>query len=61
VALVITGAGGRLTVMASVAEPVPTAFVALIVTLVVPTAVGVPVIAPVLVFTDSPAGKGVAL
>jgi hypothetical protein len=47
--------------MLSVAEPVPPAFVALIVALVVPTAVGVPVIAPVLVFTDNPAGKGVAL
>jgi hypothetical protein len=60
VALVITG-GTVEIVMVSIADPVPAAFVALIVVLVVPAAVGVPVIAPVLVFRDSPAGKGVAL
>ena len=59
--VVITGGGGRAIVIVSVADPVPPAFVALIVTLVVPPAVGAPVIAPVLVLTDSPAGRGVAL
>ena len=43
-----------------VAEPVVTAFVALIVALNVPAAVGVPVIAPVLVLTLKPAGNPVA-
>jgi hypothetical protein len=54
-------AGAVTMIILSVAEPVPHAFVALMVTLVVPAAVGVPVIAPVLVFTDSPEGKGAAL
>ncbi|MGD0092795.1 MAG: hypothetical protein ABSE73_23025 [Planctomycetota bacterium] len=45
----------------SVAEPVPPAFVALIFTVVEPGALGVPVIAPVLVFTDAQDGRFVAL
>ena len=44
-----------------VAFPVPPEFDALIVTLVVPALVGVPLITPVLVFTDKPAGSDVAL
>ena len=44
----------------SVAVPVPPAFVALIVTLVLPVAVGVPETAPVLVLTLKPAGNPVA-
>ena len=47
--------------MVSVAVPVPPEFVALIVTVNVPVAVGVPEITPVDVFTLSPTGKGVAL
>ena len=39
------------------ALPVPPALVALIVTEEVPVAVGVPEISPVLVFTESPAGR----
>ena len=48
-------------VNSSVAEPVPLALVALIVTFEVPAAAGIPVIAPVDVLTDSPAGKSMAL
>jgi hypothetical protein len=62
VLLVITG--GLLAaaiVSVNVAVPVPLAFVAPIVTELVPLAVGVPVIAPVEVFTDSPPGRPVAL
>jgi hypothetical protein len=49
------------TVSARVAVPVPEEFVAPIVTLEVPVAVGVPVIRPVVVLTDRPAGRPVAL
>jgi len=56
----MTGADGS-TVTMRVAEPVPPALVALIVTLVVPDALGVPDIAPVLVLTLNPAGSPVAL
>lgn len=59
--LVITGTGGGLMVIVKVALPVPPELVALIVTVKVPVAVGVPEITPVDVFTLSPAGKGVAL
>ena len=60
--LVMTGATTAAdTVSVSVAEPVPPEFDALIVTLVVPALVGVPLITPVLVFTDKPAGSDVAL
>jgi len=47
--------------MVRVALPVPPALVALIVTVKVPEAVGVPEISPVEVFTVKPAGNGVAL
>ena len=46
-------------VITSVAEPVPPALVALMVTLVVPAAVGVPEITP-FASTLSPFGRGVA-
>jgi hypothetical protein len=62
VLLVITGALPPLdTVSVRVAEPVPLAFVALIVTELVPAALGVPLIAPVEVLTDNPAGRPIAL
>jgi hypothetical protein len=47
-------------VSARVARPVPALFVALSVTLEVPLAVGVPEIAPVEVFTETPPGKPLA-
>jgi hypothetical protein len=56
----MTGGGG-LIVITNVALPVPPALVALIVTVYVPTVVGVPEINPVLVFTVKPAGSPVAL
>ena len=56
----MAGAGG-LTVSTRVAVPVPPAFVAPMVTLKLPMAVGVPVMAPVEVFTDKPVGSPVAL
>jgi hypothetical protein len=49
-----------LTVITSVAVPVPDPFVAEIDTLEVPAAIGVPVIAPVLVLRVSPAGNTAA-
>jgi hypothetical protein len=58
--LLMTGAG-TLTTNASVAEPVPPAFVALMVTLLVPEAVAVPEITPELVLTLNPAGNPEAL
>jgi len=58
--LVITGGAG-LMVKVKVALPVPPALVALMVTVYVPAVVGVPEITPVLVFTDRPAGRLVAL
>ena len=48
------------TVRVSVAVPPPPPLVALSVTLLVPDALGVPVIAPVLVFTLNPAGNPLA-
>ena len=60
VALVITGGGG-LIVKVKVALPVPLLLVALMVTLYVPAVVGVPEMAPVLVFTVKPEGSPVAL
>ena len=48
-------------VKVSVAVPVPPLLVALSVTLVVPAAVGVPEITPVVVLTERPAGNPVAL
>jgi hypothetical protein len=47
--------------MTSVAEPVPVELMALIVALVVPEAVAVPEITPLLVFTLSPEGRPEAL
>ena len=58
-ALVIEGVGGT-TVITKVAVPVPPALLALTVRLVVPVALGVPLITPVLVFTLNPAGSPVA-
>ena len=60
VELVMTGGRG-LIVKVSVAVPVPPLFVARSVTLDAPAAVGVPVIKPVVVLTESPAGNPVAL
>jgi hypothetical protein len=60
VALVIAGFD-NVMVSVNVAEPVPPAFVALIVTVVVAAAVGVPVIFPVEELTLRPAGNPVAL
>jgi hypothetical protein len=48
-------------VKVKVALPVPPALVALMVTVYVPAVVGVPEINPVLVLTDRPAGRLVAL
>ena len=59
VALVMTGGGG-LIVKIKVALPVPLLLAALIVTLYVPAVVGVPEIAPVVVFTVKPAGSPAA-
>ena len=59
--LLITGKGGLLTVITSVADPVPALFVAEISTLDVPAAAGFPEIAPVVVSTLSPVGSPVAL
>ena len=59
--LLMTGAApAAFTVRAKVALPVPPALVAEIVTLLVPAALGVPVIAPVPVLTLKPAGRPVA-
>ena len=58
--VLMTGVGG-FTVRVRVAEPVPPALVALIVTLDVAAVVGVPEIAPVDVLTLKPAGNPVAL
>ena len=62
VALLITGAEPDAPiVMVRVADPVPTAFLALMVTLDVPAAVSVPLMTPLLVITVRPAGRPVAL
>ena len=59
--LVMTGAAtAGFIVRIKVALPVPPALVALMVTLLVPAAVGVPVIAPVPVLMLKPAGRPVA-
>ncbi|HTX39899.1 MAG TPA: hypothetical protein VME43_33000 [Bryobacteraceae bacterium] len=58
-ALVITG-GPDVMATVSVVLPVPVLFVALMVTGVVPAALGVPEITPVEVLTDSPPGNPVA-
>ena len=52
--------GGALIVSVNVALPVPLALVALSVMIVMPAAVGVPEINPVVVFTVKPAGNGAA-
>ena len=46
-----------MTVTTRVADPVPQALAAEIVTLVTPAAVGIPEITPVAVFTERPAGR----
>ena len=55
------GAGGTvgagLIVRIKLAEPVPLGLIALSVTVLVPVADGVPLMAPVLVFTLKPAGR----
>jgi hypothetical protein len=56
----MTGGAGGLIVIVKVALPVPREFVALIVTVKVPGAVGVPEITPVEVLTVNPAGNPVA-
>ena len=56
----MTGGAGGLMVIVKVAVPVPREFVALIVTVKVPGAVGVPEITPVEVFRVNPAGNPVA-
>jgi hypothetical protein len=58
---VIENVATELIVRLSVADPVPPALFALIVTLEVPAALGVPEINPLDVFTDSPAGSPLAL
>ena len=58
--LVTTGVGHDAIERVSVAVPVPHALMAEILTEVVPLVVGVPVIAPVDVLTDSPLGNPVA-
>ena len=58
--LVIEGGVGRM-VMTREAVPVPPALLALIPMVVVPVAVGVPVMAPVLVLTLRPVGNPVAV
>jgi hypothetical protein len=59
-ALVMTGFGG-LTVSVRTRDPVPSALVAEIVTEEAPTVVGIPLITPVTVFTESPTGSPSAL
>jgi hypothetical protein len=59
-ALVMTG-GPAPIVITSVADPVPVAFVALIVTLKAPVVLGVPETRPVEGLTVSPGGRPVAL
>ena len=59
-ALEITGAAG-LMVIVTVFDPVPPALLALIVDVNVPVVAGVPVMAPVVVFTERPAGRPLAV
>ena len=59
VALLITGTAG-ITVSVSVVDPVPPALVAEIVTVLTATAVGVPLIRPVIVLMVNPVGSPVA-
>lgn len=61
VPLLMTGAGpGTLMVKTRGAVPVPTAFVALKVTVKTPVAIGVPEITPVVASIDRPRGRPVA-
>ncbi len=55
----ITGGAGAIVIV-SVADPVPPPFVAVIVTVALPAAVGVPVICPVVGSIAKPAGRPVA-
>jgi hypothetical protein len=54
------GTGGELIVKVKVALPVPEAFVALMVTVKIPTPVGEPEINPVVVSTVNPPGMSIA-
>jgi hypothetical protein len=59
---VICGTGGGVsTVKVSVKKPVPPEFVALMETKETPTLVGVPLINPLAVLSESPAGSPMAL
>ena len=58
--LVMTGVEGAM-LKDTTSDPVPVALVAATVTLLVPVAVGVPEITPVLAFKDKPVGKVPAL
>jgi hypothetical protein len=60
-ALVITGAGSITEVSVRVATPVPPVLVALRVTGKVPVTVGIPLMRPVLVLIERPAGNPRAL
>jgi hypothetical protein len=57
--LVMTGARGMM-VITTLAVPVPPAFVAVMVAVAVPAAVGVPMIAPEVELTDRPLGRPLA-
>ena len=61
VPLVIAGAAAAAMLTTNGDEPVPLELIALIVAVLVPVAVGVPLIAPVLVFTLRPPGSPLAL
>ena len=60
VALMMTGGAGKIVIV-KVAVPVPLPLTALSVTLLVPEAVGVPLMSPVLVLTVKPEGSPLAL
>ena len=57
---VTTGFAGLIVIVTD-PVPVPLIFVAVIVTVVGPAVVGVPLITPVVVLNDKPAGYGVAV
>src|SRR6266404_5839896 len=61
IVMVSAGGGVLATVRTNVAVPVPPAFVEPITMLVLPAAVGIPLISPVLAFMVRPDGSGAAL